>query len=70
LTVVVLYVVGGLWFPQVVVYPLFGRVGPDEYVAYHRFYSSRIPLPIIVTAYQLPRVRRACHFRAPFDVIQ
>jgi hypothetical protein len=31
--------------------PLFGKVGPNEYVAYHRFYSSRIPLPVIVPGF-------------------
>ena len=50
-TVVVFYVTGGIWFAQIVVYPLFGKVGPDEYVAYHKFYSSRIPLPVIVPGF-------------------
>ncbi len=50
-TVIVLYVLGGIWFAQIVVYPLFGQVGPNEYVAYHRFYSSRIPLPVIVPGF-------------------
>jgi hypothetical protein len=50
-TVVVFYVTGQIWFGQIVVYPLFGKVGPNEYVAYHRFYSSRIPLPVIVPGF-------------------
>ena len=50
-TVVVLYVLGQIWFAQIVVYPLFGKVGEKEYVAYHRFYSSRIPLPVIVPGF-------------------
>jgi hypothetical protein len=50
-TAVILYVTGGIWFVQIVVYPLFGKVGPNEYVAYHRFYSSRIPLPVIVPGF-------------------
>ena len=50
-TVVILYVLGEIWFGQIVVYPLFGKVGPNEYVAYHRFYSSRIPLPVIVPGF-------------------
>jgi hypothetical protein len=50
-TVVVLYVLGGIWFAQIVVYPLFGKVGENEYVTYHRFYSSRIPLPVIVPGF-------------------
>ncbi len=50
-TAVVFYVTGGIWFAQIVVYPLFGKVGKDEYVAYHKFYSSRIPLPVIVPGF-------------------
>jgi hypothetical protein len=50
-TAVVLYVLGGIWFAQIVVYPLFAKVGEDEYVAYHKFYSSRIPLPVIVPGF-------------------
>jgi hypothetical protein len=49
--VVVLYVLGEIWFGQIVVYPLFAKVGEDEYIAYHRFYSSRIPLPVIVPGF-------------------
>ena len=50
-TVVVFYVTGQIWFAQIVVYPLFGKVGPNEYVAYHKFYSSHIPLPVIVPGF-------------------
>ncbi len=50
-TAVIFYVTGGIWFAQIVVYPLFGKVGTNEYVAYHRFYSSRIPLPVIVPGF-------------------
>jgi hypothetical protein len=50
-TAVVLYVLGGIWFAQIVVYPLFAKVGEDEYVAYHKFYSSLIPLPVIVPGF-------------------
>jgi hypothetical protein len=50
-TAVILYVTGQIWFCQIVVYPLFGKVGPNEYVAYHRFYSSRIPLPVIAPGF-------------------
>lgn len=49
--VVVLYVLGGIWFAQIVIYPLFGKVGRAEYVAYHTFYSSRIPLPVILPGF-------------------
>ncbi len=50
-TVVILYVLGQIWLAQIVVYPLFGQVGEKEYVAYHKFYSSRIPLPVIVPGF-------------------
>jgi hypothetical protein len=50
-TVVILYVLGGVWFAQIVVYPLFANVGETEYVAYHKFYSSRIPLPVILPGF-------------------
>jgi hypothetical protein len=50
-TVLIFYVLGEIWFVQIVVYPLFGKVGEAEYVAYHRFYSSRIPLPVIVPGF-------------------
>jgi hypothetical protein len=50
-TVVILYVLGEIWFGQIVVYPLFAKVGKAEYVAYHRFYSSRIPLPVILPGF-------------------
>jgi hypothetical protein len=50
-TVVIFYVLGVIWFAQIVVYPLFGKVGPDEYIAYHRFYSSRIPLPVVIPGF-------------------
>jgi hypothetical protein len=49
--VVILYVLGEIWFGQIVVYPLFAKVGDAEYIAYHRFYSSRIPLPVILPGF-------------------
>ena len=49
--VVAFYNLGVAWFAQVVVYPLFGQVGPAEYRAYHLYYSSRIWLPIIVPGF-------------------
>ncbi len=50
-TAIVFYTLGVTWFAQIVVYPLFGKVGEQEYVAYHLFYSSRIPLPVIVPGF-------------------
>ncbi len=50
-TLLVLYNLGVIWFVQLVVYPLFAKVGVDDYVAYHRFYSSRIPFPVILPGF-------------------
>jgi hypothetical protein len=50
-TGVIFYVLGGIWVAQIVVYPLFAKVDAEEYVRYHRFYSSRIPLPVIVPGF-------------------
>src|SRR5688572_29020899 len=47
----VFWVLGQIWFAQVVVYPLFARVGEVDYVRYHRFYTRRIPLPVIVPGF-------------------
>jgi len=40
-----------LWYAQLVIYPLFAKVGADDYVAYHRFYTRRIPLPVILPGF-------------------
>lgn len=50
-TALIFYVLGEIWFVQIVVYPLFEKVGEGEYVAYHRFYSSHIPLPVIAPGF-------------------
>src|SRR5688500_3929922 len=42
---------GQIWLVQIVVYPLFARVGPSEYIDYHRFYTRRIPLVVIVPGF-------------------
>jgi hypothetical protein len=42
---------GQIWLIQIVVYPLFAKVGGVDYVSYHRFYASRIPLPVIVPGF-------------------
>lgn len=49
--VLIFAVLGEIWMAQLVVYPLFEKVGEAEYVAYHKFYSSRIPLPVIVPGF-------------------
>jgi hypothetical protein len=45
------YNVGTIWFCQRMAYPLFAKVGEAEYVAFHKFYLSRIPLPVIVPGF-------------------
>jgi hypothetical protein len=67
-TVLICYNLGTIWFVQLVVYPLFAKVGPAEYVTYHRFYSSRIPLPIIVPGFSCFLVPLAIIFLRPESV--
>jgi len=67
-TAIIFYATGQIWFAQIVVYPLFGKVGEDEYVAYHRFYSSRIPLPVIVPGFASFLVPVALVFFGPDSV--
>lgn len=43
----IFWVLGQLWLAQIVVYPLFAKVGEAEYVGYHSVYTSRSPLPVI-----------------------
>lgn len=50
-TALVLYVFGQIWFVQIVIYPLFKMVGEGDYVTYHHFYSSHIPLPVILPGF-------------------
>ncbi len=45
------WVLGQIWFVQIVVYPLFAKVGEADYVGYHRFYSRHIPLPVILPGF-------------------
>jgi hypothetical protein len=47
----IFWVLGQIWLAQLVVYPLFARVGEREYTGYHRFYSQRIPWPAIVPGF-------------------
>ena len=67
-TAVIFYVLGEIWFAQIVVYPLFAKVGRDEYVAYHGFYSSRIPLPVILPGFASFLVPVALVFLRPESV--
>lgn len=45
------YNLGTIWFAQLVIYPLFAKVGSEEYLTYHRSYSSWIPLPVILPGF-------------------
>jgi hypothetical protein len=45
------WVLGQIWMVQIVVYPLFAKVGEAQYVGYHRLYSGRIPLPVILPGF-------------------
>ena len=45
------YTLGVTLFAQLVVYPLFAQVGSTEYITYHKFYSSKIPAPVIVPGF-------------------
>lgn len=45
------YSLGITLFAQFVIYPLFAQVGSAEYITYHKFYSSRIPAPVIVPGF-------------------
>lgn len=45
------WVLGQIWLAQIVVYPLFAKVGAVDYVHYHRFYTQRIPLPVIIPGF-------------------
>jgi hypothetical protein len=45
------YNLGNIWFVQLVVYPLFAKVGAEEYSTYHKFYARQIPLPVILPGF-------------------
>lgn len=47
----VFWVLGQIWLVQIVVYPLFAKVGEAGYIAYHRFYTRRIPAPVIIPGF-------------------
>lgn len=50
-SVLAFWALGQIWFCQIVIYPLFGQVGIPEYSSYHRFYTSHIPLPVILPGF-------------------
>lgn len=67
-TILICYNLGTIWFVQIVVYPLFAKVGPAEYVTYHRFYTSQIPLPVIIPGFSCFLVPIAIVFLRPESV--
>ncbi|MBD2113214.1 MULTISPECIES: hypothetical protein [Cyanophyceae] len=67
-TVLVCYNLGIIWFGQLVIYPLFAKVGSADYVAYHKFYSSRIPLPVILPGFACLLLPIALIFLRPASV--
>ncbi|WP_258602600.1 hypothetical protein [Mesorhizobium sp. AR10] len=64
-SVISFWVLGQIWFVQIVVYPLFAKVGEAEYTRYHRFYTSCIPLPIILPGFASFLLPIALAFHGP-----
>jgi hypothetical protein len=55
------YNLGVTWFVQIVVYPLFAKVGAEEYINYHTYYARQIPLPVILPGFT--------HFLLPIALV-
>ena len=64
-TVLVCWALGQIWLVQIVVYPLFAKVGEAEYIDYHHFYLQRIPLPVILPGFATFLVPIALAFWGP-----
>jgi hypothetical protein len=64
-TVLVCWALGQIWLVQIVIYPLFAKVGEADYTGYHRFYTSRIPLPVILPGFATFLVPFALAFWGP-----
>lgn len=45
------FTLGQIWFAQIAIYPLFALLGEGEYIPYHRSYTRRIPLVVIVPGF-------------------
>jgi hypothetical protein len=67
-TGIIFNVLGGVWFAQIVVYPVPAKVGAEEYVSYHNYYSSRIPLRFILPGFASFLVPVALVFFGPDSV--
>jgi hypothetical protein len=50
-SVLAFWVLGQIWYAQIVIYPMFAQVGATEYSSYHAFYARHIPLPVIVPGF-------------------
>ena len=55
------WVLGQIWLVQIVVYPLFAKVGPPDYIGYHRFPNTIAGDPAGIR--QLPAAGRVGLFR-------
>ncbi len=49
--IIQVYNLGTIWFCQLAVYPLFAKVGPAEYAAYHSYYTSHIMFQVIIPGF-------------------
>jgi hypothetical protein len=67
-TLLTCYSLGEIWFCQIVVYPLFAKVGSEEYTTYHQFYLNRIPLPVILPGFATMLLPIALLFLRPGSV--
>jgi hypothetical protein len=67
-TALAFYGFGQIWLAQIVIYPLFAVVGEQDYVRYHHFYSSHIPLPVILPGFATFLLPLALPFFGPHAV--
>lgn len=44
------YMTGMIWSMQILEYPLFALVGPEEFTAYHRRHNRELPLLVMLPA--------------------
>jgi hypothetical protein len=67
-TALAFYGFGQIWLAQIVIYPLFAVVGVQDYVRYLHFYSSHIPLPVILPGFATFLLPLALPFFGPHTV--
>lgn len=56
------------WQAQLVSYPLFNAVGPDDFAAYHSRYNTSIPVVVIVPGFLTFLAGTAFYWTRPLDV--